>query len=460
MAQKRYAVILAAGEGTRMKSKLYKVLHPVCGKSMIRHVVDQTVQLGTDRVVTVVGRGAEAVKAELDGSVEYALQEDQLGTAHAVRQAEPLLGDENGITVVLYGDTPLITKDTIEALIENHENNEAKATILSSIVDDPAGYGRVVRLNDGTFDRVVEDKDASDDEKTIREINTGLYCFDNQSLFKALKQVKNDNVQGEYYLPDVIGILRKEGAPVQAYCTEDYTETLGVNDRVQLAQAENIMRRRINEHHMRNGITMEDPGSTYISADVQIGADTVIHPGTYILGKTVIGSDCEIGPQTEIKDATIGSSTLVKQSVVHDSLVGQDVKIGPFSHIRPSSEIGDMAKIGNFVEIKKSRIGKGSKASHLGYIGDAEIGENVNFSCGAITVNYDGTHKHLTKVGDGAFIGCNVNLIAPVTIEKKAFVAAGSTITDPVPEEALAIARSRQTTKENYFQKSKERKGK
>lgn len=460
MAHKRYAVILAAGEGTRMKSKLYKVLHPVCGKSMIRHVVDQTVQLGTDRVVTVVGRGADAVRAELGDSVEYAMQEQQLGTAHAVMQAESLLGAENGITVVLYGDTPLITKNTIEALIDNHEKNGAKATILSSIVENPNGYGRVVRLEDGTFDRVVEDKDATVKEKEIREINTGLYCFDNQFLFKALKQVDNDNVQSEYYLPDVIAILRKEGASVQAYCTEDYAETLGVNDRVQLAQAESIMKNRINEYHMRNGITMIDPNSTYISSDAKIGTDTVIHPGTFIFGKTVIGSNCEIGPHTEIQDTTIEDQTVVKQSVVHDSHVGQGVKIGPFSHIRPSSEIHDMAKIGNFVEIKKSRIGKGSKASHLGYIGDAEVGENVNFSCGAITVNYDGTNKHLTTVGDGAFIGCNVNLIAPVTIERKAFVAAGSTITDPVPEEALAIARSRQTTKENYLRKSNQRKGK
>ncbi|HET7580829.1 MAG TPA: bifunctional UDP-N-acetylglucosamine diphosphorylase/glucosamine-1-phosphate N-acetyltransferase GlmU [Bacillales bacterium] len=459
MAQKRYAVILAAGEGTRMKSKLYKVLHPVCGKPMVQHVVDEAVRLGTDQVVTVVGRGAGAVQDQLGDTVDYAIQEEQLGTAHAVMQAEDQLGALDGITVVLYGDTPLITKETIEALIEDHEKNGAKATILTSHVNDPYGYGRVIRGEGNMVKRVVEEKDATAEERQIGEINTGIYCFDNRSLFKALKHVNNENEQKEYYLPDVLEILQHQGESVRAYQTDDFTETLGVNNRVQLARAERVMQRRINESHMLNGVTMIDPDSVYISADVKIGPDTVIYPGSYLSGKTIVGSECVIGPQSELQDAAIGNGTLVKQSVVHDSFVGNGVKIGPFAHIRPDSEIGDQAKIGNFVEIKKSKIGNGSKASHLGYIGDAEIGQNVNFSCGAITVNYDGTHKHLTRVGDGAFIGCNVNLVAPVTIEKNAFVAAGSTITDTVPEESLAIARSRQTTKENYVQKLKQRKG-
>lgn len=459
MSQKRYAVILAAGEGTRMKSKIYKVLHPVCGKAMVSHVVDEVRRLGMDRIITVVGRGAEAVQQELGDSSDYVLQKEQLGTAHAVMQAEKLLGEADGTTVVLCGDTPLITKETIEALIDDHTHTGAKATVLTSTVDDPFGYGRVVRAADGTVERIVEEKDASSEEKQIHEINTGIYCFDNRALFKALKHVNNDNAQGEYYLPDVLEILQNEGEDVRAWQTDDFTETLGVNDRVQLARAEQIMRQRINETHMRNGVTLIDPDATYICADVQIGCDTVIYPGTFLSGETVIGADCVIGPQTEIKNVTVGDKTAVKQSVVHDSSIGNGVNIGPFAHIRPASEIADEAKIGNFVEVKKSRIGKGSKASHLGYIGDADIGAGVNFSCGAITVNYDGKHKHLTKVEDGAFIGCNVNLVAPVTVEKDAFVAAGSTITDPVPEQALAIARSRQTTKENYVAKLRARKG-
>ncbi|HEX6923147.1 MAG TPA: bifunctional UDP-N-acetylglucosamine diphosphorylase/glucosamine-1-phosphate N-acetyltransferase GlmU [Bacillales bacterium] len=459
MAQKRYAVILAAGEGTRMKSKLYKVLHPVCGKPMVQHVVDEASKSGMNRVVTVIGRGADAVKSQLGDDVDYAQQEEQLGTAHAVMQAERFLGEENGTTVVLYGDTPLITKDTVEALIADHEQSGAKATILTSIADDPYGYGRVIRNEDDTVRRVVEEKDASAEEKQIKEINTGIYCFDNRELFKALKHVNNDNAQGEYYLPDVVEILQNKGESVRAYQTNDFAETLGVNDRVQLAEAERVMQRRINEGHMRNGVTFIDPGSTYIGTEVSIGADTVIYPGALLSGETVIGENCMIGPQTEIKDATIGEDSVIKQSVVHDSLIGKAVNIGPFSHIRPASDIADEAKIGNFVEVKKSTIGKGSKASHLGYIGDADIGQNVNFSCGAITVNYDGDQKHLTRVEDGAFVGCNVNLVAPVTVEKGAFVAAGSTITDPVPSEALAIARSRQTTKENYVKKLKQRKG-
>lgn len=460
MAHKRFAVILAAGEGTRMKSKLYKVLHTVCGKPMIQHVVDEATRLGTDRVVTVVGRGADAVRQQLGDAVEFAIQKEQLGTGHAVMQAESQLAEAEGTTVVLYGDTPLITRDTIQSLIEDHEKHGAKATILTTVAEDPYGYGRVIRTNDGTVERVVEEKDASSEEKKINEINTGIYCFDNRSLFKALKEVNNDNAQGEYYLPDVVGILKGQNESVRAYQTVDSTETFGVNDRVQLAQAERIMRKRINEQHMRNGVTFVDPEATYISVDVVIGSDTVVYPGSYLSGETEIGTDCVIGPDTEIKNATVGHETVIRKSVVHDSLVGNGVKIGPFAHIRPDSEIGDETKIGNFVEIKKSQIGKGSKASHLGYIGDAEIGENVNFSCGAITVNYDGRKKHLTTIGDGAFIGCNTNLIAPVTVNKNAFVAAGSTITDTVPEEALAIARSRQTTKEHYMRNLKQRKGK
>ncbi|RXZ01051.1 bifunctional UDP-N-acetylglucosamine diphosphorylase/glucosamine-1-phosphate N-acetyltransferase GlmU [Fictibacillus sp. S7] len=451
----RYAVVLAAGQGTRMKSSLYKVLHPVCGKPMVQHVVDQISQLDMKKIVTVVGHGAEKVKDQLGDASAYVLQEEQLGTAHAVMQAEETLSNEEGITLVVCGDTPLITAQTMQKLIDEHQAAGAKVSILTAKAEDPAGYGRVLRNASGTVERIVEHKDATDEEKLVQEINTGTYCFDNKSLFEALSSVNNDNSQGEYYLPDVIEIIQKQGETVAAYQTPSFDETLGVNDRVALSQAEKTMKKRINENHMKNGVTLVDPDQTYISADAVIGRDTVIYPGTMITGTSRIGDNNIIGPNSEIKDSTIGNGNTIKQSVVHDSEVGNKVSIGPFAHVRPASSIEDQVKIGNFVEVKKSVMAQGSKASHLTYVGDAEIGRDVNLGCGTIMVNYDGVNKHLTKVEDGAFIGCNSNLIAPVTVGKNAYVAAGSTITEDVPAEALSIARSRQTNKENYVSKSR-----
>ena len=451
----RYAVILAAGQGTRMKSSLYKVLHSVCGKPMVQHVVDQVSKVGVDETVVVVGHGAEKVKEQLGDGISYVLQEEQLGTGHAVIQAEALLKDKDGVTIVLCGDTPLITAKTMEALLSYHEEQGAKATVLTAEASDPTGYGRIVRDESGAVRRIVEHKDATNEERAITEINTGTYCFDNALLFSALKLVGNSNVQGEYYLPDVIEILQKNKELIAAFQTNSFDETLGVNDRVALASAENIMKNRINEEHMRNGVTIIDPQNTYIGSDVTIGMDTVIEPGSILKGETTIGIECQIGPHTEIDDSAIGDGTVIKQSVVTKSEIGHRVKIGPFSHIRPLSQLNDEVKIGNFVEVKKSTFGKGSKASHLSYIGDAEVGDDVNLGCGSITVNYDGVKKHLTKVEDGAFIGCNSNLIAPVTIGKNAYVAAGSTITKDVPGDALAIARQRQTVKNDYVNKLK-----
>ncbi|MGV3467123.1 MAG: bifunctional UDP-N-acetylglucosamine diphosphorylase/glucosamine-1-phosphate N-acetyltransferase GlmU [Heyndrickxia sp.] len=451
----RFAVILAAGQGTRMKSKLYKVLHPVCGKPMVEHVVDQVSKLNVNKMVTIIGHGAEMVKSKLDGKTLFALQEEQLGTAHAVMQAKQDLSNENGTTLVVCGDTPLIKAETIEALLKHHEEQNAKATILTVYTEEPSGYGRIIRNEAGFVEKIVEHKDASEEERKVKEINTGVFCFDNQKLFEALQQVKNDNAQNEYYLPDVIEILKSQGEIVSAYQTADMDETLGVNDRVALSSAERIMRRRINEAHMRNGVTIIDPDNTYIESDVVIGADTIIQPGTMLSGKTVIGEDCMIGPNTEIKDCEIGNGTNIKQSVAQQSSIGSHVNIGPFAHIRPDSHIEENAKIGNFVEIKKAQIGKGSKASHLSYIGDAEVGADVNIGCGSITVNYDGKNKFLTKIEDGVFVGCNSNLVAPVTIGKNAYIAAGSTITDDIPAESLSIARARQINKENYVSKLK-----
>lgn len=449
----RYAVILAAGQGTRMKSKLYKVLHPVCGKPMVQHVIDHVRSLNIDEIVTVVGHGAEKVKSEIGEVSQYVLQEEQLGTAHAVMQSKDMLAGKEGTTIVVCGDTPLIKGETMEALFQHHEETGAKATILTAQAEDPTGYGRVMRNEQGLVEKIVEHKDATEEERRITEINTGTYCFDNKSLFEALESVGNNNVQGEYYLPDVIEILKEQGETVSAFVTQSFDETLGVNDRVALSEAERIMRRRINEGHMRNGVTLIDPANTYIASDVQIGSDTVIYPGTVISGRTIIGSDCLIGPNSEISHCEIGEKTTIRQSSAFDSKIGSEVNIGPYAHIRPQSQIDDEVKIGNFVEIKKAVMGKGSKASHLSYIGDAEVGQDVNIGCGSITVNYDGKNKHLTKIEDGAFIGCNSNLVAPVTVGKGAYVAAGSTITEDVPVEGLGIARARQVNKEDYVGK-------
>ncbi len=445
-----FAIVLAAGQGTRMKSKLYKVLHPVCGKPMVQHVVDHIGTLNVERIVTIVGHGAEMVKEQLGEQSEYVLQAEQLGTAHAVQQAEPILGTLEGTTLVVCGDTPLIRPETMKALFDYHTSQNAKATILTAVASDPTGYGRILRDVKGNVAQIVEQKDATEEQRKVTEINTGTYCFDNKALFEALKLVKNDNAQGEYYLPDVIEILQKQGEIVAAYVTDNFDETLGVNDRFALSQAEEIMRARINERHMRNGVTIINPATTHISADAVIGSDTVIQPGCIIEGNTVIGEDCVIGPNSHIVNSTIGHATTIHSSVVLDSTVGNETAVGPFAHLRPASSLGDHVKVGNFVEVKKSKLGDNTKVSHLSYIGDAEVGDNCNIGCGTITVNYDGKNKFKTTIENDVFVGCNSNLVAPVTLGEGSFVAAGSTITKDVPADALALARARQENKLNY----------
>ncbi|EAC7885250.1 bifunctional UDP-N-acetylglucosamine diphosphorylase/glucosamine-1-phosphate N-acetyltransferase GlmU [Listeria monocytogenes] len=447
---KRYAVVLAAGQGTRMKSKLYKVLHPVCGKPMVEHVVDQISTLNVDKVVTIVGHGAEKVQEHLAGKSEFVKQEEQLGTAHAVLQAKEELAGKDGVTLVVCGDTPLIEASTMEALLKYHHEKRAKATILTTVIEDPTGYGRIIRDDLGIVEKIVEHKDATEKEQRISEINTGTYCFDNKALFEALENVSNDNVQGEYYLPDVIKILKDSDEVVAAYRMESFEESLGVNDRIALAEASKLMQRRINENHMRNGVTLVNPESTYIDIDVKIGQDTVIEPGVILRGKTVIGDDCVVTSGSEIVNSVIGERVNVRTSSIFESKVGDDVQIGPYAHLRPESDIHDHVKIGNYVETKKAVVGEGTKLPHFIYMGDAEIGKNVNVGCGSIAVNYDGKNKAKTIIGDDVFVGCNSNLVAPVKVGDRAFIAAGSTITKDVPDDALGIARAKQDNKLGY----------
>lgn len=454
---KRMAVVLAAGQGKRMKSKLYKVLHPVCGKPMVGHVLDTVKATGCQRNVVVVGHGAEKVKAYLGGDAEYVLQDVQLGTGHAVKQAKDLLGSEEGTTIVICGDTPLVMSETLEGMMALHEAQNAAATVLTAVMEQPAGYGRIIRGEDGGVLKIVEQKDCTESEAAIHEINTGTYCFDNAKLFAALEKVTNTNNQQEYYLTDVIGILRAQGDIVLGYQAHDAAESIGVNDRLALSEAEGYMRQRINRGHMLGGVTIIDPASTYIGAEVEIGADTVLYPGTVLKGKTVIGEDCVIGPASEIEDCVIMDGAAVKHSVLNQAQVGTRASVGPFAYLRPGTVLGEGVKVGDFVEIKNATIGDGSKVSHLSYVGDAEVGKNVNIGCGAITVNYDGYNKFRTEIGDDAFIGSNVNLVAPVTVGKGAFIVAGSTITRPVSENDLAIARARQENKPGYAEKIRSR---
>ncbi|MBS5910838.1 MAG: bifunctional UDP-N-acetylglucosamine diphosphorylase/glucosamine-1-phosphate N-acetyltransferase GlmU [Paenibacillus macerans] len=450
---KKLAIVLAAGQGKRMKSKLYKVLHPVCGKPMVGHVLSAVQQAGCERTIVVVGHGAEAVKSYLGSSAEYVLQEQQLGTGHAVKQAGPLLAGEEGTTVVICGDTPLVTAETLEALVELHTRKGAAATVLTAKMDNPQGYGRVIRGENGTVERIVEQKDCSPEEAAVQEINTGTYCFDNAKLFAALEKVTNNNAQQEYYLTDVIGILVQAGEIVEGYAAQDHRESIGVNDRVALAEAEAVMRERIVRRHMLGGVTVIDPASTYIGADVAIGSDTVIYPGTVLAGRTVIGEDCVIGPASQIEDSVIHDGAKVKHSVLSQAEVGKETTVGPFAYLRPGAKLGANVKVGDFVEIKNATLDDGAKVSHLSYIGDAKVGKNVNIGCGAITVNYDGYNKSITEIEDEAFIGSNVNLIAPVKVGKGAYVVAGSTITHSVPQGDLAIARQRQENKPGYAEK-------
>ena len=451
---KVYAIVLAAGKGTRMKSDKPKEVHEVLYKPMINHVVDELKALGVDETIVVVGHGADQVKAIVDG-VTFVEQKEQLGTGHAVLQAKDVLADREGMTLVLNGDAPLIRKETLKEFMTYHQEHQNYATIMSADCDVSTHYGRIIK-DSGQVKGIVEFKDLLDSQKDITEMNTGEYCFDNQALFKALSQVTNDNAQNEYYLTDVIGIMNQQGLKVDAYKIDDFNEVGGINDRIALAESTQFLRDRINREHLLNGVTIVDPANTYIGRDVVIGQDTIIEPGCIIKGKTVIGSHCHIGPYCEFTNMEIHDHVEIKFSVLSDSIIENGVDIGPYARLRTNCHIHEHAHLGNFVEMKKADFGAGSKASHLTYVGDAEVGENVNFGCGTITSNYDGKNKSLTKIEDNVFIGCNTNLVAPVTVRKNAYIAAGSTITKEVEEDAMAIARSRQENKQGYSKILKE----
>lgn len=449
----KYVVVLAAGKGTRMKSKLYKVLHKVCGKTMVEHVVAAAKETEPDEIVTIVGSGAEDVKRVLAGQSKFAFQKEQLGTADAVKTAGQELAEREGDTLVVTGDTPLFTGKTFNHLFAYHAEKGNAATVLTAEAPNPFGYGRIIRDEQGNVLRIVEEKDAKPVEKQIKEINTGVFVFNNQLLFKALKQVKNNNAQGEYYLTDVLEILREQGQRVGAYKMPDFSESLGVNDRIALAKATKIMQRRINEGHMRNGVSFIDPDTAYIDSDVKIGNDTVIEGGVVIKGKTTIGSNCLITMGSRIENSTIGNHVTVTSSTLQEAEMDDHTDIGPNSHLRPKAVIRKGAHVGNFVEIKKAEIGENTKVGHLTYIGDATLGKDINVGCGVIFSNYDGVKKFHSYVGDKAFVGAGATIINPIKIADHAFIAADSTITKDVKRYEMAIARGRQVNKEDYWHK-------
>jgi bifunctional UDP-N-acetylglucosamine pyrophosphorylase / glucosamine-1-phosphate N-acetyltransferase len=440
-------VILAAGEGKRMLSTQPKVLHRLCGRPLIAYALRAARTL-SDGIVLVVGPDADAVREMAGPGVKVVEQTERLGTGHAVLQAKPACGE--GRILVLPGDVPLLSVETLERLVGHHEGTGAAVTVLTAVVERPQGYGRVLRQG-GKVKGIVEDRDATDDEKKIVEINTSVYCFDARRLWTALAEVRSDNDQGEYYLTDVVGILARAGGRIEALPAPDPTEALGINDRRQLAAVAAIQRRRILDRLMEGGVTILDPASTYIEDAVTIGADTIVYPNVLVEGASTIGGGSVIGAGCQISGSRLADRvTLKPYCVLTDSVVEDDAILGPFCHLRPQSHIGARARVGNFVELKKSRLGRGAKANHLAYLGDATVGDDANIGAGTITCNYDGVDKHATTIGAGAFVGTNSSLVAPLTVGEGAYIGAGSTITKDVPAGALAVARGQQVVKEGW----------
>ncbi len=445
-------LILAAGEGTRMRSRLPKVLHPLCGVPMIEHVIRSGRAAGARRVVVVIGAAAPELRDALAGlGVEFVVQAERLGTAHAVLQARELLQREAQPILVSSADQPLFLPETYARLLEDFQSSGAKLSVLTSLLPDPTGYGRIVRGADGRIERIVEHRDASPEVRELRESNLCVYAAEPRALFELLPRIGNRNDKGEFYLTDLVGLALDAGHRVEVTQVPDWSESLGINSRAQLAEAEAWLRRRIARRWMEQGVTFEDPERTYVGADVEIGPDTVLSPGVSLRGRTRVGAGCRISENVVIEDSTLGDDCWIKPHChLERSELGARVVLGPSAHLRPGSRLEDEVRVGNFVEIKNSTLGRGTKADHLAYIGDADLGEQVSMGCGSIVVNYDSEQKHRSRIQDRAFVGCNANLISPVEIEEDAYIGAGSTITKRVPSGALGIARARQTNIEGW----------
>jgi bifunctional UDP-N-acetylglucosamine pyrophosphorylase/glucosamine-1-phosphate N-acetyltransferase len=444
-------IVLAAGKGVRMKSDLPKALQKVGGVPMIRLIVDAMKGAGIEKVVVVIGHGGEKIQQELGEEVEYAWQREQLGTGHAVTMTRELLKDFAGSVVIVPGDAPLLDEDLFRFVLRAHA--EADCTLPTAVIPDPAGYGRIVRNSKGQLLRIVEDKDATPELKAIKEVNAGIYCFSAPALYAALPSLRNTNSQREYYLTDLVEIMAQKGLSVTATVYENSEILVGVNDRWQLAQAERQLQRRILRRHALAGVSLMDIDSTYIGPYVKIGPGVTIEPGTVILGKTEIGAGCTVGPSTRIESCQIGENCRVTMSHLSKARVGKGVNCGPFANIRPEAELDDLVKVGSFVEVKNSYLGTEVSVGHLAYIGDAQIGAKTNVGAGAVTCNYDGFNKHRTTIGQEVFVGSNTTLVAPLTIEDGAMIAAGSTITANVPAQAGAFGRARQETKPGWAAK-------
>jgi bifunctional UDP-N-acetylglucosamine pyrophosphorylase/glucosamine-1-phosphate N-acetyltransferase len=440
-----------------MKSVQAKVLHRVAGRTLLDRVVDTAATLEPESTVVVVGHEGATVQREMIGRVglTFVVQEPQLGTGHALLTTEPLLAGAAGTLVLLSGDAPLLTPQTLKNLVERHQSANAAATVVTAVVDEPAGYGRIVRTGE-KIARIVEDKDASPAERGIREINSGIYAFELRGLFEAVRSIAAENAQREYYLPDLVAILGRRGATVETLCVPDADEIRGINSRIELAAVSRIVRDKKTTELMAAGVTIEDPATAYIDNDVAIGADTIVHPGVSIEGRSIIGAGCEIHSGVRIVDSQIGNRvTVLNHCLITDSRVADDVRIGPFAHLRNEADVRDHARVGNFVELKKTVLGAGSKSNHLAYLGDAIIGERVNIGAGVITCNYDGVRKNQTVIEDGAFIGSDSQLIAPVTVRNDSYVGTGTTVRSEVPSGALAVSAGKQRNIEGWVERRK-----
>ncbi|WP_143728524.1 bifunctional UDP-N-acetylglucosamine diphosphorylase/glucosamine-1-phosphate N-acetyltransferase GlmU [Micromonospora cremea] len=449
----RTVVVLAAGEGKRMKSTLPKVLHPLLGRTLLGHVLSAAAPLAADRTVVVVGHGADQVRGHLTEVAPDAtpvLQAEQLGTGHAVRIALDAVPEGAGTVVVINGDVPLLRPETVGALVAAHEEAAAAATVLAAEVPDPTGLGRIVRDADGRLEQIVEERDADATQRAIREINAGIYAFDAVRLRAALGKLSTDNDQGEEYLTDVFGLLRSAGEPVAVHVAVDHVETLGCNDRVELATLRRLLRDRVNEAWMRTGVSLLDPATTWIDVTVALDRDAVIDQNTQLRGGTVVGTGAVVGPDVTLIDTVVGVGATVLRSHAVGAEVGPGASVGPYAYLRPDARLAEKAKVGTFVEVKNSEVGPGAKVPHLSYVGDATIGAKANIGAATIFVNYDGVNKNRTIVGEGAFIGCDTSLIAPVEVGAGAYVAAGSAIGQDVPPGALGVTRAPQRNVEGW----------